>query len=51
MKTFLILAVVGIAAAVGIYTNGGLGPVLNGLGDWATNFSVVKTVRMSNPLD
>ncbi len=51
MKVSIILAVVGIGVAFGIYTSGGLGPALRGLGDLAANFTPVKTVRVPNPLD
>ncbi len=51
MKVSLILTVVGLAAIVGIYTSGGLGPALRGLGDLAADFTPVKTIRVPNPLD
>ena len=51
MKTFFVLAVVGIGAAVGIYANGGLGPILNNLGAWADDFTPVRTVQTANPFN
>ena len=51
MKTFVLLAVVGVVVAVGIYTKGDIGAVMSGLGDATANFSPVKTVRVPNPLN
>ena len=51
MKVSFVLAVAGIGVAVGIYTSGGLGPALRGLGDLAAAFTPVKTIRVPNPLD
>ncbi len=51
MKISLILTVLGLAAIFGIYTSGGLGPALRGLGDLAANFTPVKNVQVPNPFD